>query len=221
MKPGLDVFMKTLFSHNPYQETPILRGLYFSSGRQEGNPYSTFTRKLGMADDKEVLPGTARGIVPARLLRTDPAPGPQPSRADQAGDGVERADGKPGAHGLDRPLRGPLRPAELFLRQEPPDDQRAPGGFPEDARAARGARDGPDRRRTSFRQGDSDGWRSRTATGGSRGSACARAFTWRRASRNATAGLSARGSCSPSTADSWTPCGPCPQPSRMSSSRRT
>lgn len=62
MKPGLEGFMKTLFSHNPYQETPILRGLFFSSGRQEGSPFSTFTRKLGVADDREVLPGTARGL---------------------------------------------------------------------------------------------------------------------------------------------------------------
>ena len=62
MKPGLETFMKTLFGHNPYQETPILRGLYFSSGRQEGSPWSTFSRKLGMVDEKEVLPGTARGL---------------------------------------------------------------------------------------------------------------------------------------------------------------
>ena len=62
MKPGLETYMKTLFGHNPYQETPILRGLYFSSGRQEGSPYSTFSRKLGMVDEKEVLPGTARGL---------------------------------------------------------------------------------------------------------------------------------------------------------------
>ena len=65
MQPGLETFMKTLFSHNPYQETPILRGLYFSSGRQEGSPWSTFSRKLGMVDEKEVLPGTARGALPA------------------------------------------------------------------------------------------------------------------------------------------------------------
>ncbi len=40
LRPGLDSFIKAVFSENPYQETPHLRGLYFSSARQEGLPAS-------------------------------------------------------------------------------------------------------------------------------------------------------------------------------------
>jgi type VI secretion system protein ImpL len=34
LKYGLGVFMTNVFRQNPYQETPVLRGLFFSSGRQ-------------------------------------------------------------------------------------------------------------------------------------------------------------------------------------------
>jgi len=40
LRPGLDTFIKAVFAENPYQETPHLRGLYFSSARQEGLPAS-------------------------------------------------------------------------------------------------------------------------------------------------------------------------------------
>lgn len=62
LKPGLDGFIKAAFQENPYQETPILRGLFFSSGRQEGSPYSHFLRELGLIEEKEVLPGTSKGL---------------------------------------------------------------------------------------------------------------------------------------------------------------
>jgi type VI secretion system protein ImpL len=62
LKKGLGSFIKAAFSENPYQETPILRGIYFSSGKQEGTPYSHFLKALGMIADKEVLPGTSRGL---------------------------------------------------------------------------------------------------------------------------------------------------------------
>jgi len=52
--------MKAAFEENPYQETPVLRGLFFSSGRQEGTPYSHFLEALGLIGDKEVLPGRAK-----------------------------------------------------------------------------------------------------------------------------------------------------------------
>ena len=62
LKRGLAPFIKTAFQENPYQDTPILRGLYFSSGRQEGTPYSHLLKAFGLIGDKEVLPGTSKGL---------------------------------------------------------------------------------------------------------------------------------------------------------------
>jgi type VI secretion system protein ImpL len=62
LKPGLNAFMKGTFQENPYQETPILRGIFFSSGKQEGSPYSHFLKELGLIDEREVLPGTSKGL---------------------------------------------------------------------------------------------------------------------------------------------------------------
>lgn len=62
LKAGLDAFIRGAFQENPYQETPILRGFFFSSGRQEGSPYSHFLKELGLIEEKEVLPGTDKGL---------------------------------------------------------------------------------------------------------------------------------------------------------------
>ncbi len=62
IRKGLRSFLKGAFQENPYQETPLLRGLHFSSGRQEGTPYSHFLNSLGLLDAKEILPGTDRGL---------------------------------------------------------------------------------------------------------------------------------------------------------------
>lgn len=62
LQNGLSIFMKAAFQENPYQETPLLRGLFFSSGRQEGSPYSHFLEALGLIEEKEVLPGTSKGL---------------------------------------------------------------------------------------------------------------------------------------------------------------
>lgn len=62
LKPGCEAFMRGAFQVNPYQETPMLRGLFFSSGRQEGSPYSHFLQALGLIEDREVLPGTSKGL---------------------------------------------------------------------------------------------------------------------------------------------------------------
>ncbi len=62
LRRGLDPFTKSAFQENPYQETPILRGIFFSSGRQEGMPYSHFLEALGLMGETEVLPGTTRGL---------------------------------------------------------------------------------------------------------------------------------------------------------------
>src|SRR3990167_5850592 len=62
LKRGLGAFTKEAFQENPYKETPILRGLFFSSGRQEGRPFSHFLNALGLIGEKEVLPGTSKGL---------------------------------------------------------------------------------------------------------------------------------------------------------------
>ncbi|RLC32609.1 MAG: type VI secretion system protein ImpL, partial [Deltaproteobacteria bacterium] len=62
LRPGLNAFSKGAFQKNPYQESPLLRGLFFSSGRQEGTPYSHFLNALGLIGTQEVLPGTSQGL---------------------------------------------------------------------------------------------------------------------------------------------------------------
>lgn len=62
LKKGLETFVRIAFKESPYQETPVLRGIYFSSGRQEGTPYSHFLNALGLIGEKEVLPGTSKGL---------------------------------------------------------------------------------------------------------------------------------------------------------------
>lgn len=62
LKQGLTAFMGSAFGANPYQETPLLRGLFFSSGRQEGNPLSHFSRSMGLNGTEVPLPGTSKGL---------------------------------------------------------------------------------------------------------------------------------------------------------------
>ncbi|MBW1900772.1 MAG: hypothetical protein JRJ20_03965 [Deltaproteobacteria bacterium] len=62
LKPGMFAFIKGAFQENPYQESPILRGIFYSSGRQEGRPFSHFLKALGLIDDGEALPGTNKGL---------------------------------------------------------------------------------------------------------------------------------------------------------------
>ncbi|MHC1697153.1 MAG: type VI secretion protein IcmF/TssM N-terminal domain-containing protein [Geobacteraceae bacterium] len=62
LKLGLGVFMTNVFRQNPYQETPVLRGLFFSSGRQEGTPHSLFSETVGDARKGKSLPGTNKGL---------------------------------------------------------------------------------------------------------------------------------------------------------------
>ena len=62
LKPGMEAFVRGAFQANPFQETPFLRGLFFSSGKQEGSPFSHFLKELGLIEEKEVLPGTNKGL---------------------------------------------------------------------------------------------------------------------------------------------------------------
>jgi len=62
LKRGLATFMGSAFRENPYQETPVMRGMFFSSGRQEGNPHSHFSKTIGLIGTEEALPGTSKGL---------------------------------------------------------------------------------------------------------------------------------------------------------------
>ncbi|HOO47272.1 MAG TPA: type VI secretion system protein, partial [Deltaproteobacteria bacterium] len=62
LETGIKAFIKGAFQENPYQESPLLRGIFFSSGRQEGSPYSHFLRSLGLIEETDVLPGTNKGL---------------------------------------------------------------------------------------------------------------------------------------------------------------
>lgn len=52
----LQVFLGSLFQETPYQEQPLFRGFYFTSGRQEGQPFSHFLSALGFGDRSKSLP---------------------------------------------------------------------------------------------------------------------------------------------------------------------
>lgn len=75
LKDALAAFIKGAFQENPYQETPLLRGLFFSSGRQEGTPFSHFLNALGLIQHGEMLGGTNKGLFLhdffARILPVD------------------------------------------------------------------------------------------------------------------------------------------------------
>ncbi len=62
LRQGLGSFIDGAFRETRYQETPVLRGLFFSSGRQEGSPFSHFLQALGLIGERDVLPGTDKGL---------------------------------------------------------------------------------------------------------------------------------------------------------------
>jgi type VI secretion system protein ImpL len=63
LKPKLSQFVEAVFVENLYLETPLLRGIYFSSGRQEGCPYSQLMDTLGIfKDHPQELPSTEKGL---------------------------------------------------------------------------------------------------------------------------------------------------------------
>lgn len=75
LKEPLAAFIAGAFQENPYQESPLLRGVFFSSGRQEGTPFSHFLNALGLIQGREVLAGTNKGLflhdLFAKILPTD------------------------------------------------------------------------------------------------------------------------------------------------------
>ncbi|MEN6615089.1 MAG: type VI secretion system protein, partial [Syntrophorhabdus sp.] len=62
LKPGLADFMKAVFGDNPYQETPLLRGVFFSSGKQDGVPSSEFLEAAGFVPDNTEKPPVEKGM---------------------------------------------------------------------------------------------------------------------------------------------------------------
>ncbi len=61
--PLIDAFIEGAFCENPYQETPFLRGLFVSSGRQSGMTRSGVLGALESLKGKEWrLPDTGRGL---------------------------------------------------------------------------------------------------------------------------------------------------------------
>ncbi|MCP4692020.1 MAG: type VI secretion system protein ImpL, partial [Desulfobacterales bacterium] len=62
LKPGVGAFINGAFQETPHQENPLLRGIYYSSGRQEGIPYSDFLKSLDFIEEPEILPGASKGL---------------------------------------------------------------------------------------------------------------------------------------------------------------
>jgi type VI secretion system protein ImpL len=89
LQSGLENFMRGVFRSNPYQESPLMRGIFFSSAQQIGTPVSHYIEQLeypaspdqaedvpikyGAEEEKtpagypeilfmDVLPGTRRGL---------------------------------------------------------------------------------------------------------------------------------------------------------------
>ena len=62
LRPQLADFVTQVFAENPYQETPLLRGVYFTSGTQEGRPIDRVMQK--MAEGFGIRPRMAAGAPP-------------------------------------------------------------------------------------------------------------------------------------------------------------
>jgi type VI secretion system protein ImpL len=62
LRANLVEFVSQAFAGNVYQETPILRGVYFTSGTQEGRPIDRVMQK--MADAFGVRPRIAQALTP-------------------------------------------------------------------------------------------------------------------------------------------------------------
>jgi len=51
LQPGLESFMLGIFRANPYQESPMLRGVFFSSAQQSGTPVSRYIQHMEYSED--------------------------------------------------------------------------------------------------------------------------------------------------------------------------
>ncbi|MEA1936206.1 MAG: type VI secretion protein IcmF/TssM N-terminal domain-containing protein [Thermodesulfobacteriota bacterium] len=57
LQPGLQAFVKGAFKESTYQETPLLRGIFFSSGRQGDTPHPAFFQDFLMKEQKDFTNG--------------------------------------------------------------------------------------------------------------------------------------------------------------------
>lgn len=60
LRKGLIAFCKGALNNNPFQELPMVRGIYFSSGRQGGRPAASQAARIGNIETPD-LPGTSHG----------------------------------------------------------------------------------------------------------------------------------------------------------------
>jgi type VI secretion system protein ImpL len=76
LKGPLECFLKNLFKQTPYQDQPLFRGLYLTSARQEGRPFSHFLEALGIKAGKEQSSGEKSAFLHdffAKVLVSDRA----------------------------------------------------------------------------------------------------------------------------------------------------
>ncbi len=75
MRGALTDFLGTLFRRNTFQETPIFRGFYFTSGTQEGRPLDRvmagMARAFGLRSGPSEEEGQAGPVEPKSYFLTD------------------------------------------------------------------------------------------------------------------------------------------------------
>ena len=62
LQSGLDLFFRHAFQENVYQESPLIRGIYFTSGCQVGQPFSTMLQSMGLINEADKVPESDKGI---------------------------------------------------------------------------------------------------------------------------------------------------------------
>ena len=116
---SLAAFIAGAFKENSYQETPLLRGVYFSSGRQEGTPFSHFLKALGLIQGAEVLAGTSKGLFLHDFFQQNFAPRPRPVQTHSVYGPLALSDPQYGVDRLDRHRYCRLRIAQLCFCEKP------------------------------------------------------------------------------------------------------
>ena len=75
LRSNLNEFIGALFAKNTYQETPIFRGVYFTSGTQEGRPMDrvlgSMARAFGLRPQAEVAPSAEQAKEAKSYFVTD------------------------------------------------------------------------------------------------------------------------------------------------------
>ncbi|MDD9944083.1 MAG: type VI secretion system membrane subunit TssM [Myxococcales bacterium] len=70
LRPKIVRFVDALLRPNPFTEQPVLRGVYFTCGTQEGTPVSLIAEELGVDPDGEDGDGVRKGYFVYDLLRS-------------------------------------------------------------------------------------------------------------------------------------------------------